>query len=55
MDSNKIKNMLNFSVEKTIDDAVKDLIYAFKNKHLINPLTNEDYFNIKKMQNTKLL
>ena len=52
--SEKIKKVLNFNVEKTIDDAVKDLIYAFDNKYLTNPLSNEDYFNIKKMQNTKL-
>jgi nucleoside-diphosphate-sugar epimerase len=52
--SDKIKNTLGFSPNKNISDAVMDLRLAFENKRFIDPLGNEDYFNIKKMQNIKL-
>ena len=47
--SEKIKKELNFETKFTIEDAVKDLLYAFKNEHLKNTLDNELYFNIKRM------
>ena len=53
--SEKIFNSLNFKSVKTIDDAVKDLIYAFDKNILVNSLDNENYFNIKKMQNINLV
>lgn len=52
--SNKIKKELNFVTKFTIEDAVKDLLYAFKNKYLENTLDNELYFNIKRMNNLNM-
>ena len=52
--SNKIKKVLKFNSKSTIEDAVKDLKKAFKKKKFKNSLTDEMYFNIKRMQNIKL-
>ena len=52
--SKKIKKVLNFLPKKNIDDAVKDLVFAFEKKILVNTFNNDNYFNIKKMQNIKL-
>ena len=52
--SNKIKNILKFSTQKTIEDAVKDLKAAFDKKLLDNTLTNKKYFNIKMMNSINL-
>jgi len=52
--SKKIKDILNFQAEFTIQDAIKDLKDAFEEKLLNNPLNNPDYFNIKKMQKINL-
>ncbi len=52
--SEKIKRDLNFSPKHTIDNAVQDLLNAFKNKLLNDPLNNEYYFNIKRMNSLKL-
>ena len=38
----------------TIEDAVKDLKFAFENKKLPGSLENSIYFNIKKMQELEL-
>ena len=40
--------------EKTIYDAVKDLKSAFEKGLLPNSLTDERYFNIKRMNNIQL-
>ena len=52
--SNKIENILKFKNKFSVKDAVSDLRNAFKNNLLINPLENEMYFNIKRMQSYKL-
>ena len=52
--SEKIKSELNFRAKYTIKDAVSDLVDAFQQKKIINPLTNEYYYNIKRMNNIKL-
>ena len=52
--SEKIKNEIGFVTEFGIEDAVKDLINAFDNKLLLDPLNNSDYYNIKKMQEINL-
>ncbi len=52
--SEKIKQDLNFSPKYTIDNAVQDLLNAFKNNLLNDPLNNEYYFNIKRMNSLKL-
>lgn len=52
--SEKIKKLLNFETKFTIENAVQDLVKAFSQKILINPLSNDMYFNIKRMQKINL-
>jgi len=52
--SKKIEEILSFNTIFTIEDASKSLLDAFESKILHEPLTNEMYFNIKRMQNIKL-
>jgi nucleoside-diphosphate-sugar epimerase len=52
--SDKIYKVLSYKPNFTIDDAIKDLFEAFKNNVFTDPLNNENYFNIKKMQNINL-
>tara|TARA_A100001011_G_C14321313_1_gene850813 strand:- start:1078 stop:2082 length:1005 start_codon:yes stop_codon:yes gene_type:complete len=52
--SEKIKREIGFNTIYGIEDAAKDLINAFENKLLINPLNNSKYYNIKKMQEINL-
>ena len=53
--SEKIKDVINFTPQKNVNDAILGLKYAFENKKLINPLENNLYFNIKTMQNTDMV
>ncbi len=52
--SKKIEKELGFKTVKTIEDAIIDLKNAFDKKMLENTLTDEKYFNIKRMNNLKL-
>ena len=52
--SEKIKETLGFETKYTIKDAVLDLKKAFQNNMLPNSLSDEKYFNLKKMQSIKL-
>ena len=52
--SRKIKKILGFETIKTISDAVKDLRSAFEKGLLPNSLTDEKYFNIKRMNSIHL-
>jgi len=52
--SKKIKKILNFQPTKTISEAVADLKIAFQKGMLPNSLTDEKYFNIKRMNNLQL-
>ena len=49
--SEKIKRELNFVPRHTIEDAVRDLIKAFKAGKFKDPLNNSRYFNIKTLKN----
>ena len=53
--SQKMKDILNFNPKFTIKDAVHDLKTAFEEKKLPNSLEDSKYFNIKKMQEIKLV
>ena len=53
--SEKIKKVLGFESKHTISDAVTDLKIAFKKGLLPNSLHDDKYFNIKRMQSTKLI
>ena len=52
--SKKIKKILDFDSEFTIKNAVNDLRIAFEKDLLPNSLTDEKYFNIKRMKSIKL-
>ena len=52
--SNKITNKLGFQPKFNIQDGVNDLLNCFKKNILIDPLNNENYYNIKKMKLIKL-
>ncbi len=52
--SKKIKTILNFETKFTIADAINDLSQAFKNQLLDDPLNNQLYYNIKRMNELNL-
>ena len=52
--SKKIESELGWAPKKTIEDAVRDLLAAFKDGRLKNTMTDERYTNIKTMQAVKL-
>jgi nucleoside-diphosphate-sugar epimerase len=52
--SEKIKKELGFSAKRTVEDAVKDLVVAFKEGKISNAMENDRYYNIKTMQKIEL-
>jgi nucleoside-diphosphate-sugar epimerase len=48
--SERIARELGFRPRHTIEEAVRDLVQAFSDGRLPNPLTDSRYFNIKRMQ-----
>ena len=52
--SQKIKDILNFETQFTVQDAVLDLKKAFEKKLLINTFNNEFFYNIKRMNSIHL-
>tara|TARA_X000000368_G_C23047962_1_gene720004 strand:+ start:1696 stop:2676 length:981 start_codon:yes stop_codon:yes gene_type:complete len=52
--SNKIQKQLDFSPKFGVEDAIKDLKLAFEKKLLPNSLSDDVYFNIKRMEKIKL-
>ena len=52
--SKKIFDDLGFEAKRTIADAVKELKYALETGKLENPMENELYYNIKRMQSINL-
>lgn len=53
--SERIKRELGFEPRRTISDAVRDLVAAFADGRVPNPLTDLRYHNIKTMQLKRLL
>lgn len=52
--SAKIERQLGWRPKKTVEDAVQDLVQAFKNNKVPNALSDQRYYNIKTMQNLQL-
>lgn len=52
--SQKIREELDFSAERTIEDAVRDLVQAFDEGKIPNSLDDPRYYNIKTMQTAEL-
>jgi len=50
INSDKIKKILNFVPKLKIEDAVKDLCINFKLGNIPNSLTDDNYFNVKKLK-----
>ena len=53
--SEKIKEIIGFETNYTVKDAVLDLKNAFEKNFLVNTFDNEMFFNIKRMNNIKLI
>lgn len=53
--SQKIKEQINFIPKKKLELAIIDLVNAFEKKILKDPLNNNYYYNIKRMQNINLV
>jgi nucleoside-diphosphate-sugar epimerase len=52
--SEKIKRVLGFVPKRTIEDAVQDLVVAFRAGQLPNPMDDIRYYNIKTIQSVNL-
>lgn len=52
--SKNTEKVLGWKAKKTVEDAIRDLVEAFKNGKLANSLEDPIYFNIKTMQLLKL-
>lgn len=52
--SAKIREDLGFEAKRTIEDAVRDLMAAFDAGRIPNPMTDDRYYNIKRMQRVDL-
>ena len=52
--SDKIRRDLGFAAKHTVEDAIDGLIGAFKAGKVPNPMTDDRYYNIKRMQAAKL-
>ena len=53
--SQKIKEQINFIPKKKLELAIIDLVNAFEKKILKDPMNNNYYYNIKRMQNINLV
>lgn len=51
INSDKIKNLLNFSPKFTIEDAVKDICIKFQENQFNDIINNTNYYNVKKILN----
>jgi len=52
--SEKIRRVLGYKPKRTIEDAVRGLVAAFKNGKLPESMSKSTYFNIKRMQEVNL-
>lgn len=50
VNSDKIKRVLGYSPSRTVEDAVRDLCAAFQTGLLPNSLTDDRYYNVKRMR-----
>jgi nucleoside-diphosphate-sugar epimerase len=52
--SEKIRRELGFVPKHSVDDAVRDLLTAFREGRITNPMTDSRYYNLKRMQELEL-
>lgn len=55
INSDKIKNILGFTPNFSIKDAVKDICDAFKEKKFVNTFDDDIFFNVKRLQKLKII
>jgi nucleoside-diphosphate-sugar epimerase len=53
INSDKVKRVLGFSPQRSIEDAVRDLCRAFRDGKLRDPMTDDIYYNVRRMKNLK--
>jgi nucleoside-diphosphate-sugar epimerase len=53
--SEKIRRDLGFLAKRSVEDAIVDLRNAFTAGKVPNPMTDDRYYNIKRMQNRRLV
>lgn len=53
INSDKITRVLGFKPKHTIEEAVQDLCRAFKDGKLPNSMTDDIYYNVRRMKNLK--
>ena len=52
--SEKIKNELGFIPRHTVEDAIRDMIDAYRSGKIVDPMNNIRYYNIRMMKAIKL-
>lgn len=52
--SEKVRRELGFEPQRSIDDAVRDLVTAFDDGRIPNSMTDDRYYNIRRMQHLAL-
>jgi hypothetical protein len=52
--TDKIRDRLGFVPKRTIEDAVGDLVGAFRAGSLPNAMTDSRYYNVKRMKEIQL-
>ena len=50
INSDKIKRILGFEPKLTVEDAVRDLCHAFSDGKIPNSMTDDRYYNVKRIQ-----
>jgi nucleoside-diphosphate-sugar epimerase len=53
INSDKIKRMLDFVPQYTVEDAVRDLCHAFRDNRIPNSLEDDYYFNVRRLKRLK--
>ncbi|NDH67800.1 MAG: NAD-dependent epimerase/dehydratase family protein [Gammaproteobacteria bacterium] len=50
INSDKIKRILGFEPKLTVEDAVRDLCHAFRDGKIADSMTDDKYYNVKRIQ-----
>jgi nucleoside-diphosphate-sugar epimerase len=53
INSDKIKRVLGYAPKRSIEEAVRDLCYAFKDGRLPNSMADDIYYNVRRMKNLR--
>ena len=52
--SSKIKDILNFNLKFRVNDGIKSMVDAFVSKKIINTFENDEFYNLKVLNNINL-